>query len=481
MTATTPIPQTSHPRTYIKDLKDKVGQEICIKGWVDIRRDHGKLIFIDLRDISGKVQMVALPNHTEAHAIAATLRSEWVVEVHGKINARPAKMVNATEANGGVEVEITDIIVLNESLTPPFDIRGDGKDIGEDVRLKYRYLDLRRPRLAQNIITRDKIITFFREYMHRNDFIEIETPILMKGTPEGSREYLVPSRVEKGKFYALPQSPQQFKQLAMVAGFDRYFQVARCMRDEDLRGDRQPEFTQLDYEMSFVNQEDILSYTEPMFIELVKKLFPEKTISQVPFPRITYRESMEKYGSDKPDMRKDKTNPHELAFVWVVDFPMFEKTDDGKLQAAHHPFCSIKEEDVPVFMNAKAGDKELLSIRANSYDLVLNGYELSSGSIRIHKSDMQKKVFELLNISEEEQQRKFGHMLEAFKYGAPPHGGFAPGIDRIVMLLMNEPNIREVIAYPKTGEGRDLLMNAPSEAGAEQLAELGLQIRRESK
>jgi aspartyl-tRNA synthetase len=313
--------------------------------------------------------------------------------------------------------------------------------------------------------------------MHKNRFVEIETPILMKGTPEGSREYIVPSRLEKGKFYALPQSPQQFKQLSMVAGFERYFQIARCMRDEDLRGDRQPEFTQLDFEMSFVTQEDILSFTEPMFIELVAKLFPEKKISQTPFPRITFRESMEKYGNDKPDLRKDKNDPNELAFAWIVDFPMFEEDKEGNIQAAHHPFCSIKEEDVSKFM---AGE-DLMSIRANSYDLVLNGYELSSGSIRIHKSDMQQKVFELLRISPEVQQRKFGHMLEAFKYGAPPHGGFAPGIDRIVMLLMDEPNIREVIAFPKTGEGKDLTMGSPSEADKKQLDELGIEVIKSKK
>lgn len=468
-------------RTYIKDLAAHVGQEVLVKGWVDIRRDHGKLIFIDFRDVSGKVQAVALPNHPEAHAVASTLRSEWVVAVTGKVNARPERMVKKDELNGAIEIEILSIEVLNESLTPPFDIRDDGREINEEVRLKYRYLDLRRPRLQKNIIVRDKIITFFREYMHRNNFIEIETPILMKGTPEGSREYLVPSRLEQGKFYALPQSPQQFKQLSMVAGFDRYFQIARCMRDEDLRGDRQPEFTQLDYEMSFVNQEDVLSYTEPMFIELVKTLFPEKTITQVPFPRLTYKESMEKYGSDKPDLRKDKNNPNELAFAWIVDFPMFERTAEGELQAAHHPFCSIKDEDVQKFMTAASDSPEMMSIRANSYDLVLNGYELSSGSIRIHKSDMQKRVFELLRVSEEEQQSKFSHMLEAFQYGAPPHGGFAPGIDRIVMLLMGEPNIREVIAYPKTGEGRDLMMNAPSEAGTKQLQELGLKVEMKKK
>ena len=459
-------------RTYIKDLKEYVGKEVSISGWIDIRRDQGKLIFLDFRDITGKIQGVILPNAKDAHAVGSTVRPEWVVKVIRKVNPRPEKNIQKDKLNGDIELEILTIEVLNEAMTPPFDLHTDGKEINEEIRLKYRYLDLRRERLQKNIIMRDKIISFFRDYMHKDGFIEIETPILMKGTPEGSREYLVPSRIDKGSFYALPQSPQQFKQLSMVAGFEKYFQIARCMRDEDLRGDRQPEFTQLDYEMSFVNQEDILSYTEPMFIELVKTLFPEKKISSIPFPRITYKESMEKYGSDKPDLRKDKNDVNELAFAWIVDFPMFERTDDGHLQAAHHPFCSIKDEDMDKFMKGE----DLMSIRANSYDLVLNGYELSSGSIRIHKSDVQKQVFKLLNISDEEQQIKFAHMLEAFKYGAPPHGGFAPGIDRIVMLLMGEPNIREVIAFPKTGEGRDLMMNAPSPAGKKQLKELGISL-----
>ncbi len=460
-------------RTYIKDLASKTGQEVSISGWIDIRRDQGKMIFFDFRDVTGKVQGVVLSSNKEVLESTKEIRSEWVVEVKGKVNKRPDKNIQADKQNGDIELEIISIKILNKAETPPFDVRSDGKEIGEEVRLKYRYLDLRRPRLQRNIIMRDKIITFFREYMHKNNFIEIETPILMKGTPEGSREYLVPSRIEKGKFYALPQSPQQFKQLSMIAGFDRYFQIARCMRDEDLRGDRQPEFTQLDFEMSFVNQENILGYTEPMFIQLIKTLFPEKIITKLPFPRLTYAECLKKHGSDKPDLRKDKNDPNELSFVWIVDFPMFEKTEDGGLQAAHHPFCSIKEEDMPKFM---AG-KDIMSIRANSYDLVLNGYELSSGSIRIHQSDVQKKVFELLEISEEEQQQKFSHMLEAFKYGAPPHGGFAPGIDRIVMLLMGEPNIREVIAYPKTGEGRDLMMDSPSEVNKKQLGELGLEVK----
>ena len=459
-------------RTYIKDLHNHAGEKVMISGWVSIRRDHGKLIFVDVRDASGTVQVVVLPNHKEAHDIAGALRSEWVIEVAGVVNKRPDKMINKDSENGDIELEATKIKILNEAETPPFDVLTDGKEVNEEVRLRYRYLDLRRPRLQKNILMRDKIISFFRNYMHKHDFVEIETPILMKGTPEGSREYMVPSRLEKGKFYALPQSPQQFKQLAMIAGFERYFQVARCMRDEDTRGDRQPEFTQLDFEMSFVTQEDIMKYTEDMFIELIKNLYPEKEISTAPFPRLTYRESMEKYESDKPDLRKDKNNVNELAFAWIIDFPMFEKGKDGNIQPTHHPFCSIKEEDREKFMRGE----DLLSIRANAYDLVLNGNELSSGSIRIHKPEMQKQVFKLLNISEEEQKKKFGHMLEAFNYGAPPHGGFAPGIDRIVMILQNELNIREVIAFPKTGEGKDLMMNAPSEISKEQLKELGLKL-----
>ncbi|MEA1929369.1 MAG: amino acid--tRNA ligase-related protein [Patescibacteria group bacterium] len=459
-------------RTHIKNLQDEIGKEVKLQGWVDVRRDQGKLIFIDMRDVTGKVQMVALPSHEKAIKVADQVRPEWVIEVHGKVNERPAKNVKEGAVNGNLEVEILELKVINEALTLPFDISGDGKEINEEIRLKYRYLDLRRERLQRNMRLRDKVITFFREYMHKNDFVEIETPILMKGTPEGSREYVVPSRIENGKFYVLPQAPQQFKQLSMVAGFEKYFQIARCFRDEDTRGDRQPEFTQLDYEMSFVTQEDILQFTEAMFIELVAKLFPEKKISQTPFPRLTYQESMEKYNSDKPDLRKDKNDPNELAFAWVLDFPMFEEDGEKNLTTAHHPFCAIKEEDKEKFMKGE----DLLSIRANSYDIILNGYELSSGSIRIHESEIQKQVFKILKISEEKQQERFGHMLEAFKYGAPPHGGFAPGIDRIMMILAGEPNIREVIPFPKTGEGRDLMMGAPSELDPKQMKELGIKL-----
>jgi aspartyl-tRNA synthetase len=460
-------------RTYIKDLKEKIGEEVVIKGWVNVRRDQGKMVFADMRDMTGLVQCVVLPN-SEAIETAKEMRTEWVLSINGIVNKRPEKNINAGVQNGDIEIEIKNIEVLNKAETLPFEISSDTKEVNEDARLKYRYLDLRSERMQKNIRMRDKIISFFRDYMHKNDFVEIETPIMMKGTPEGSREYVVPSRLWKGKFYVLPQSPQQFKQLSMVAGFEKYFQIARCMRDEDSRGDRQPEFTQLDFEMSFVEQEDVLQYTEEMFIELVKTLYPNKKITETPFPRFTFVEVMEKYKKDKPDLRKNKEDADELAFVWITDFPMFEKKDDRTIGAAHHPFCSIKPEDKEKFMKGE----DIFNIRANSYDLVLNGFELSSGSIRIHDRAEQKQVFKLLEISEEEQQKKFGHMLEAFTYGAPPHGGFAPGIDRTVMLLQNEPNIREVIAFPKTGEGKDLMMNAPSEISEKQLKELGLEIRK---
>src|SRR3990167_4676775 len=438
-------------RVYIRDLKDNVGKEIIIAGWVNVRRDQGKMIFFDMRDMTGLVQCVALPSRIEVIEKVKEIRPEWVLKITGIVNKRPDKNVKEGVLNGDVELEVLNIEILNKAETPPFQINENTIGVNEDIRMKYKYLDLRTERMQKNIRMRDKVVSFFRDYMHKNGFTEIETPILMRGTPEGSREYVVPSRLFNGQFYVLPQSPQQFKQLCMVAGFEKYFQIARCMRDEDTRGDRQLEFTQLDYEMSFVTQEEVLAYTEIMFIELIKSVYPEKKITQIPFPRLSYTESMKKYKSDKPDLRVDKNNPNELAFVWILDFPMFEKTDERELQAVHHPFCSIKEEDKKKFMKGE----DLFSIRANAYDLVLNSYELSSGSIRIHERDIQKQVFKLLNISEEEQQKKFGHMLEAFTFGAPPHGGFAPGIDRIVMILQNEPNIREVIAFPKTGEGKD--------------------------
>jgi aspartyl-tRNA synthetase len=337
-------------RIYIKDLKEHIGKEITIAGWLDVRRDQGKMVFFELRDMTGKVQCVVLPTHKEVLEKAKEIRSEWVLMVKGLVQKRTDK--NA-EKGGGVEIEVLEIEILNKAETTPFPIDVDTKGVNEDLRMKYKYLDLRSERMQKNIRMRDKVISFFRDFMHKNGFIEIETPIMTKGTPEGSREYVVPSRFWQGKFYVLPQSPQQFKQLCMVAGFEKYFQLARCMRDEDTRGDRQPEFTQLDYEMSFVNQEDILEYTERMFIELIKNVYPEKRISRIPFPRISYAQSMEKYKSDKPDMRENKNDLNELAFCWVLDFPMFEKNDEGEIQTVHHPFCSVKPEDKEKFMSGK--------------------------------------------------------------------------------------------------------------------------------
>lgn len=459
-------------RTYIRDINTHIGEEIICKGWISVRRDQGKMVFFDLRDYSGEVQAVVLPNHEEAIAVAKEIRPEWVVEVRALVNKRPERNIKEGVLNGDVELEVLGITVLNKAETPPFEITEDTSGVNEDVRLKYRYLDLRTKRMQNNIRKRGEIISFFRNHMSQNDFLEIETPMLIKGTPEGSREYIVPSRMWTGTFYALPQSPQQFKQLTMVAGFEKYYQIARCMRDEDLRGDRQPEFTQLDYEMSFVTEEDVMNYTEKMTIGLIKALYPEKNIQETPFPRITYKESMEKYGNDKPDLRKNPEDENELAFCWVTDFPMFEKGDDGKLQAVHHPFTAVKEED-----------RELLETnpteaRAQAYDLVLNGNEIGGGSIRIHQRDLQNKIFELLGLDEETIEKRFGHMLTAFTYGAPPHGGLAWGLERFIMVLQNEPNIREVMAFPKTGEGKDLMMEAPSEVPKEQLDELGIELKK---
>jgi len=464
-------------RTYIKDLKSNITKEVTICGWVDVRRDHGKLIFIDFRDMTGKVQSVALPNNKEAHEVANKVRSEWVVRATGIVNKRPERMVAKNEENGEIEMELKQLEVLNESVTPPIDVRSDGSDINEDMRLKYRYLDLRRPRMQNNIRMRDKTLTYIRDFMHKNDFVEIETPILMKGTPEGSREYIVPSRLENGKFYVLPQSPQQFKQLSMVAGFERYFQIARCFRDEDTRGDRQPEFTQVDIEMSFVVQEDVMALNEKLITTLVQTLYPEKKIQELPFPRLSYKEAMEKYGKDKPDLRKDKNDPNLLAFCWVIDFPFFEKTDEGGWTFTHNPFSAPK----PEYQKDLLEKKNIGEIVAAQYDMVLNGFEIGGGGIRNHNPEALTKVFEIMGFPPEKIESNFGHMMQALAFGAPPHGGLAFGFDRLCMLLQNEPNIREVIPFAKTGEGKDLMMGAPSEVTEKQLKELGIELKKKGK
>lgn len=455
-------------RTWIKDTVTNVGQEVELNGWVHVRRDMGKLIFIDLRDRTGIVQVVFTPEKKELVAQASDLRSEYVVKIRGKVNARPEKQVNANSQTGTVEIEALVLEILNTAKTPPFELDKDTSGINEELRLKYRYLDLRTERMQKNIMLRDKVVNFCREFLRKNDFVEIETPLLTKGTPEGAREFLVPSRLHPGEVYVLPQSPQQFKQLLMVAGMERYFQVARALRDEDQRGDRQPEHTQLDMEMSFVTQEDVLQLTEEMCVALVQAITPGKRLSATPFPRLTWDEAMKTYGTDKPDLRHDKNDPNELAFVWIVDFPMFVKNDDGTVEPAHHPFCNIKEPELL--------DSDPLKAHAQQYDLVLNGYELASGSIRIHNRELQHKIFQLLKLSESEIETRFGHMLEAFTYGAPPHGGIAPGIDRLVMLLADEPNIREVIAFPKTGDARDLMMGAPSAPSKQALDDVHIQF-----
>ena len=459
-------------RTKTSDTVQKIGEAITLMGWVRGRRDHGKLVFIDLTDRWGIVQVVFTPSNQELLAQAEQLRLEWVIALEGIVKQRPEKMVNSDIATGSIEIEATGLTILNESKTPPFPIDTDGRDIGEEHRLTYRYLDLRRERMQKNLIMRDRVISFIRDYLHKNDFIEIETPMLTKSTPEGARDYVVPSRLYPGKFYALPQSPQQYKQLLMVAGIEKYFQIARACRDEDTRGDRQPEHTQLDMEMSFTSPEEITGLVETMMTTMVQTLYPHKKFKK-PWPRMSYAEAMEKYANDKPDLRENKDDPHELAFAWIVDFPSFEKDKQtGEIQPVHHMFVQPKVESVPLLQT------DPLKMISTQYDWVCNGYELASGSLRITNPTLQLKVFEVIGIDPEKAKKDFGHLLDAFTYGVPPHGGIAPGIDRLLMILQNEPNIREVIAFPKTGDARDLMMDSPSDIDENQLKELYLKTVR---
>ena len=449
--------------------KADVGRETVLCGWVAVRRDHGKLIFLDLRDRDGLTQVTIIPRDLgDDYQKAKEVRSEFVLKVTGIVNPRPAGTVNANLPTGEIEVLAKKIEILNPSLTPPFEVRDD-LDVTEDMRLKYRYLDLRRPGMFRNFVLRHRMYQVIRPFLNGKGFIECETPILTKSTPEGARDYLVPSRLNPGEFYALPQSPQLFKQILMVSGIERYYQIAKCFRDEDLRADRQPEFTQLDLEMSFVTEEDIYELFEGLMCAIFRELKGMEL--KVPFARMTYADATAKYGSDKPDMRKEWNT--DFAFAWITDFPMFKWNEEEKRwDSEHHPFTNVHNDDIGLLDSAP--DKA----RSRSYDLVLNGTEIGSGSIRIHDQALQQKIFELIGISAEEAQKRFGFLLEAFQYGAPPHGGFAFGIDRLLTIIAGLESIREVIAFPKNAKAACPMTNAPSEVDPRQLAEVGISIRK---
>ncbi len=445
-----------------------IGRQVTLMGWVRTRRDHGRLVFLDLWDREGVVQVVAdLRSSPDAYAVAQTLRDEYVVAVRGTVNARPRGTVNPALLTGEVEVAADAIEILNTTQPLPFPVDG-AQGVDEALRLRYRYLDLRRTALQRNFLLRHRVVKAMREALGGRGFLEVETPMLTRSTPEGARDYLVPSRVHPGEFYALPQSPQQMKQLLMVAGFDRYFQIARCFRDEDLRADRQPEFTQLDLEMSFVEQDDVLALVEALIVAIVQEVAPDRHLV-TPFPRLTYDEAMTHYNTDKPDLRSD---PEQLAFAWVIDFPLFKwVAEERRWDSEHHPFTSPK----PEFLARLEADPG--AVRAACYDLVCNGWELGSGSIRIHQRELQQRVFRLLGYTEEAAEAEFGHLMEAFQYGAPPHGGIALGIDRLVAILAGTDTIRDVIAFPKTRQASDLTMRAPSPVAKSQLDELHIRVK----
>ena len=441
-----------------------LGKDVTLCGWVHTRRDHGKLIFIDLRDRYGLVQVVFAEK--SIHKEAEKLRPEYVILVKGKIGLRPKGTENPRLATGKVELAASELVILSLAQTPPFEVE-DNTAASEEVRLTHRFLDLRRPSMQRNLILRHRIIKCIRDYLDKEGFLEIETPILTKSTPEGARDYLVPSRLNPAKFYALPQSPQLFKQILMVSGLDKYYQIARCFRDEDLRADRQPEFTQLDIEMSFVDEEDIYSLCEGLMNYVFKNVL-EKTLNS-PFPRLTHKEAMDKYKTDKPDTRSKEGG---YQFLWISDFPLLKfNEDEKKWEAEHHPFTSPKIDD-PGEMDKGPGE-----IKARAYDLVLNGVEIASGSIRIHDKAMQEKFFKLIGIEKEEAHKRFGFLLRAFEYGVPPHGGIAFGLDRFVSMFTGSPSIRDVIAFPKTQKAICPLTDAPTDVSKKQLKDLGLKIR----
>lgn len=454
-------------RTFNVETSKYLGKKKRVCGWVQTIRTHGKIIFIDIRDKTGFLQLVFTPKDKDLYKIVQQIKTEWVICVEGIVKKRPKGMQNPKIETGKIEMQVENLKILNESETLPFEIT-DAKEIKEEIRLKYRYLDLRTERMKKNLLLRYRVIKQIRDFMDKKEFIEIETPLLTKSTPEGARDFIVPSRLHPGKFYALPQSPQQYKQLLMAGGIERYFQIAKCLRDEDSRADRQAEHTQLDIEMAFVERkEEIMEILEELIIEVVEKLKPiAKTLLKKPFPCLTYAEAMKKHGTDKPDLRKNK-EPDILAFCWIVDFPLVEwSKQEKRWDPMHHMFTMPK----PGF--EKYLDIDPSRVLSTQFDLVCNGYEVCSGSVRIHKRELQEKIFKLIGLGIKKGREQFGHLLKAFDLGCPPHGGVAPGIDRLVMLLAGENNIREVIAFPKTGDSWDPMMDTPSEVCKEQLKEL---------
>jgi aspartyl-tRNA synthetase len=446
--------------------KEDAGNEVTLAGWADSVRVQGRIGFVLLRDRYGITQCFINPKLVESCDLA-NIRKESVLQIKGEVKARPENQVRSEMATGEIELSATSVEILNPAAPLPLEL-DESVESNDDTRMKYRFLDFRTKRMQENIATRHKVAKAMRDWLDKNKFLEIETPFLAKSTPEGARDYLVPSRLSKGSFYALPQSPQLFKQLFMVGGFDRYAQVVKCFRDEDLRGDRQPEFTQVDIEMSFVDEEDVLEAIEGLIAHVFKEV---KGIEiQLPLPRKSYKECMEKYDSDRPDLREEMET--EWALFWVTDFPMFEYNEDEKRwYAMHHPFTQPRELDL-----MEKG--ELGKVYSKGYDLVLNGSEIAGGSIRNHRLDIQELIFKVLGIEKEEQEEKFGFLLEALKFGAPPHGGIAFGFDRLVALLCGEAHIRDVIAYPKNKDARDLMLDAPSSVYPAQLEELGLALKK---
>lgn len=458
-------------RTYINELNNHVGETVTVKGWISVIRNQGKLVFFDIRDMTGTVQGVVLPK-SPAIEIAKNVSRESAVAITGLLNKRPEKNVDIDKKNGDIELAIENIEVLGAAKVVPFEVVDDTSMIAEETRLQYRYLDLRSARMQRNMRMRSDFVKRVRDFLFAEKFTEIETPMLTESTPEGSRDFVVPSRLHPGKFYALPQSPQQYKQLLMVGGMERYFQIARCVRDEDLRADRGFEFTQVDIEMSFVEMEDVMNTIESMMITVAEGM--GKKIKQKPFPRFTYKEAIEKFGADKFDLRTDEEKREGvLAYAWVYKFPFFEKTEGGGgWTFTHNPFSA----PIPEHVEWLKKGENIEQIMTQQYDLVCNGYETAGGSIRAHDPEVLRATYKVMGMTDEEINERIGHMLEAFEYGAPPHGGIAFGVERAVMNLTGETYLREVQAFPMTRGGQTAVMKAPKPLVIKQLMELGISV-----